>query len=348
MKRQGGGKGTTGGDFDFSLVDPVFEYDLNFGTTNFAPFVENTFRVTERFSITPGVRYEYIHSTIKGYNPTEDNSVAIYSDNSKDRHIFLAGIGGQFNVSSNTNIYANWSQAYRPLDYSSLTPFGTVVTVDPNLKDSKGSNADIGFRGLVKDFLNFDISGFYLQYNNRVGLTVKDDGKGNFYPYRTNVANSVHKGIESYIEFNPVKAFADAKKWSLSFFNSLALINAKYVAGEYVGNYVEYAPTSIHRFGVNGIIGKFSTTFLISSTAKSFGDASNTVTPSTDAIAGVMPAYTVMDWSGTLHVRNYNIKFGVNNLADRKYFTLRTGEYPGPGIIPSIGRSLYIGFGARF
>jgi hypothetical protein len=31
-----------------------------------------------------------------------------------------------------------------------------------------------------------------------------------------------------------------------------------------------------------------------------------------------------------------------------KYFTTRTDEYPGPGIIPAIGRSIYVGFGAKF
>jgi Fe(3+) dicitrate transport protein len=87
---------------------------------------------------------------------------------------------------------------------------------------------------------------------------------------------------------------------------------------------------------------------LISSTAKSFGDAANSKTPSADAIAGIIPAYTVMDWSSTLKIRNFNIKVGVNNLSDERYFTKRTDEYPGPGIIPSIGRSFYLGFGVKF
>ena len=64
---------------------------------------------------------------------------------------------------------------------------------------------------------------------------------------------------------------------------------------------------------------------------------------------GVIPAYTVIDWSASCKFKNnYNIKFGVNNLADNKYFTKRTDEYPGPGIIPAIGRSFYLGFGAHF
>lgn len=348
MKRQGGGKGTTGSDFDFSLVEPAYEYDLHFTTINIAPFIENTFRVTDRLSITPGLRYEYIKSTVKGFNPSYDNSGAVYSDQSKDRNIFLVGVGSQFGITSTTNIYANYSQAYRPLDYSSLTPFATIATVDPNMKDSNGANFDIGYRGSVNDFLNFDVGGFYLQYNNRVGVVERTDALGNQYPYRTNVANSVHRGLEIYMEFNPVKAFADNKNWSLSFFNSLAIIDARYVSGEFDGKYVEYAPTSINRFGTNLVIRKFSTTFLISNTAKSYGDAGNSEKPSADAVAGVIPSYTVMDWSGTIRIKNYNLKMGVNNLADQSYFTKRTDEYPGPGIIPAIGRSFYLGFGAKF
>lgn len=348
MKRQGGGKGTTGADYDFTLLDPAYEYDLDFGTINFAPFVENTFRFGEIFSLTPGARFEYINSTVKGYTPNTDETASVYSDRSKNRYLFLTGIGAQLELTSAVNIYANWSQAYRPLDYSSLTPFGTIASIDPNLKDSKGSNTDLGVRGSAKDFLNFDISGFYLQYNNHVGIIEKSDDSGNFYPYRTNVANSVHKGIESYVEFNPVKAFMGQKKWSVSFFNSLALIDAKYISGEYAGKYVEYAPTVINRFGINGRIWRFSSTFLVSSTAKSFGDAGNSTIPSADGVAGLIPAYTVMDWSASYSKEKFNLKFGINNVADARYFTLRTDEYPGPGIIPSISRSLYIGVGAKF
>src|SRR5205814_4497889 len=48
------------------------------------------------------------------------------------------------------------------------------------------------------------------------------------------------------------------------------------------------------------------------------------------------------DWSSDVCSSDLG---GVNNLADRKYFTKRTTEYPGPGIIPAMGRSLYLSFG---
>ena len=348
MKRQGGGLGTTGSDFDLTLLDPRYEYDLDFTTSNVAVYAENTFHLGDRFSATPGFRYEFLNSTVKGYNPAEDESGVLYSNLSKNRNIFLAGLGLQFKTTSSTNIYGNVSQAYRPIDYSNLTPFGSIITVDKNLKDASGYNADLGFRGSILDYLNFDFGIFYMQYNNRIGLIEISDGNGGTIPFRTNIANSVHQGVESYVEFSPVKAFSSITKWNFSFFNSLAIIDAKYVSGEYRGKYVEYAPTSINRFGSTLAIGKFSTTFLISSTAQSFGDANNSITPSADAVAGMIPAYTVMDWSSTLKIKNFNLKAGVNNLSDERYFTKRTDEYPGPGIIPSIGRSFYVGFGVKF
>jgi Fe(3+) dicitrate transport protein len=78
-----------------------------------------------------------------------------------------------------------------------------------------------------------------------------------------------------------------------------------------------------------------------------YGDASNEKI-SSDPVAGYIPAYTVLDFSATYKIKNYTVKIGVNNLSDKAYFTRRTDEYPGPGIIPAVGRSFYVGFSAKF
>jgi Fe(3+) dicitrate transport protein len=349
LGRNGGGVGTTGSDFDLSLVEPEFEYSYRFTTRNVAAFVENTFRLTDKLSVTPGLRYEYLHSTVKGYKPDEDGNGKLNIGQAKNRHLLLFGIGAQYKMSAFTNFYTNYAQAYRPIDYSNLTPIGSVSKVDPNLKDASGYNADFGFRGSVKNYLNFDVGYFYLAYNNRIGTLLQ-----NGVSYRTNTGNSVNQGLESYLEFNPLKAFSKHKSWSLSFFNSLALIQAKYVSGEIEGvqlkgKQVEYAPKLINRMGATLVISHFSTTFLVSRTGKSYGDALNSEKPNNDYPQfGIIPAYTVMDWSGSLKIKNFTLKAGVNNLGDQRYFTKRADEYPGPGIIPSIGRSFYFGVGARF
>ena len=71
--------------------------------------------------------------------------------------------------------------------------------------------------------------------------------------------------------------------------------------------------------------------------------------PRDGGLQGLVPAYAVWDLSGTYHAaKNLDLKAGVNNLTDAKYFTRRTDEYPGPGIIPSIGRSFYATLAAKF
>ena len=344
FKQQGGGEGTSGTDFNLTISGD-YEYDLDFTTTNVAPFIENIFRVSNRLTITPGFRLEYLRSTGKGYK--EDGGNKIITDENRKRSIPLFGIGSEYNTSSNTNIYANISQAYRPIDYSQLTGFGITSKIDPNLKDANGFNADLGYRGTVKNYLNFDVGLFYLAYNKRIGTVLINQGTANEYTLRTNVANSAHKGIESYVEFNLLKYLNNNSIKGLSIFNSLALIDAKYTSGEFNGNRVEASAKYINRVGLTYSDKKFSGTVQMNNTGDAFGDATN-VRKSDDPVAGYIPAYTVFDLSATYKMNRYALKAGVNNLADKAYFTRRTDEYPGPGIIPSIGRSFYIGVSARF
>ena len=345
FKRQGGGEGTTGSDFDLSITGN-WGYNLDFTTSNFAPFIENIFKISNRFSVTPGFRFEYLKSTAKGYK-TED-TVRLITNENRTRTFPLFGIGFEYKASGSTNIYSNVSQAYRPIDYSQLEPFGTSSKIDPNLKDANGFNADFGYRGTIKNFLNFDIGVFYLAYNNRIGVLVKTNPlTGAQYSVRTNIANSIHKGIESYIEFNLLKYLNAKSTYGLSIFNSFAYIDAKYTNGEFKGNRVEAAAKTINRVGLIFNNRHFSTTFQVNAVGDAYGDASNEKT-SQDPVAGYIPAYTVLDFSSTYRIKNYTIKLGINNLLDKAYFTRRTDEYPGPGIIPSSGRGFYAGVTANF
>jgi Fe(3+) dicitrate transport protein len=345
FKRQGGGEGTTNSDFDLSITGD-WGYNLNFTTTNIAPFAENIFRIGDKFTITPGFRFEYLKSSAKGYKIV--NNVKQIPDENHTRTFPLFGIGLEFKPTHNTSFYGNFSQAYRPIDYSQLEPFGVTSRIDPDLKDAYGFNTDLGYRGTVKNFLNFDIGGFYMAYNNRIGVLVQTDPvTGIDYSIRKNIANSVHKGIESYIEFNLLKYLNGKSKHGLSVFNSFAYIDAKYTTGEFKGNRVEAAAKTINRVGLIYSDKHFSTTFQVNNVGDAYGDASN-VTTSSDPVAGYIPAYTVFDLSATYKYKNYALKIGSNNLTDKAYFTRRTDEYPGPGIIPSIGRSFYLGISARF
>ncbi len=348
LGRQEDGTGTTGSNFDMTIDSDGWGKDMTFTTINVAPFVENIFQVTPKFSITPGFRFEYIHSSVSGHT-LDENDNPIIASGSRNRYLPLAGLGLQYSTTRTTQLYANISQAYRPIDYAALTPIGGTSVIDPNLKDAYGFNSDIGFRGTIKSYVSFDVNAFLLLYNNTIGLVSKIDSLGNEYTFRTNVANSIHAGAETYVEVFPVRMITTSDKYGqFSLYNSFSYVRAKYDEGIYKGNFVENAPQFIERFGATYAIKSFSATFNFSYTSSSFTDAANTVF-SSDAVIGKVPSYMVMDISATYKfLKRFNIKAGINNLANTKYFTLRTDEYPGPGIIPSVGRSFYVGVGARF
>ncbi len=349
LKRQEAGDGSTGTSFDLT---PYSDYGVNlrFNTTNIAPFAENIINLGEHFSVTPGIRFEYLTTAAEGLTEDEDNNDEPLKVNNvkQSRTFILAGSGIQYKFSQKINAYGNYTQSYKPITYSDLTPFGSIAKVDPYLKDSKGDNMDIGIRGQIKNLLNFDVSFFYLNYKNRIGLIERNDNQGNLYAFRTNTGSSEHKGIETYGELNINKLlFPDLKNSKLSIYNSFAYVNAKYKTGEFKGNSVEYAPELIERVGINYWYKGFTANAQYSYQSQTFGDASNTPF-SEDALIGLIPAYHVVDISASYKWSQYQFRFGVNNLTNSKYFTLRTSEYPGPGIIPALGRMFYAGISLTF
>jgi Fe(3+) dicitrate transport protein len=349
FERQEGGEGTNGSDFDLS-VSGEYEDEVDYTTTNIAPFIENVFRINNLLSVTPGFRLEYLKNTAKGYSTEEeedDEEVEIITNENRSRFVPLFGVGMQYKASFNTNVYSNITQAYRPIDYSQLTGFGITSKIDPDLKDPKGFETDLGYRGTIGSVLNFDVSAFYLAYNKKIGVVLMNEGTANEYTLRTNVANSVHKGIESYVEFNVLKYFNSSSSRGLSVFNALSLIDAKYTTGEFKGKRVEAAANFINRVGITYADKKLSGTLQMNNIGDAYGDATN-AKQSDDPVAGYIPAYTVLDFSATYRIKKYSVRAGVNNITNKAYFTRRTDEYPGPGILPSPGRSLYVGIAAKF
>jgi Fe(3+) dicitrate transport protein len=352
-KRQQKGTGTAGSDFDLGLTKG-YNINLNLHTNNYAAFAENIFQVTPRFSITPGVRYEIINSTVGGVIVN-----GIYQISYKGNRSFpLFGIGTQYQVSQTMQLYGNITQAYRPYIYANVTPADQIGVIDPNLKDSKGYDIDLGYRGHFKDLVNFDISAFLLYYGNRVGqLTLKNETGNGTYLYNTNVGNSLAKGVEAYIDASIWKVLTGKRTvFDVKLFTSLAYDHARYTTGminngginvSLAGNHVEGTPDWINRMGLKLIYSNVSTSLQYSYVSSGFSDANNTVFVNT-GLAGVVPAYHVWDWVLNYNfLKQYHFSAGINNLTDATYFTRRINMYPGPGILPADGRTVYISLGVR-
>jgi Fe(3+) dicitrate transport protein len=342
-------KGTTGSDFDLS-IDGRFARDLDFTTENVAVFFENQFKVTEKFSVTPGVRYEYIKNIGEGrYGISNGNDVA-FPDKTVSRSKPLFGLGLEYKFRT-TNIYANITQAFRPVLFSDLTPPTVTDVIDPNLKDASGYNADLGYRGVYKGFINFDVSIFYLSYNNRVGLIRQQSNN----LFRTNLGETRNKGIEGFVDMNITKMIGIEKPYgNLDVFASMSFIDSRYIdfvttETNLAGNQVENAPRYIHNFGMSWGNNNFSATLQYKMSGRIFTDANNTVTPSANGQTGILDGYNIVDFSSEYKfMKNFNVRAGINNFLDKRYATRRSSGYPGPGILPGEGRTFYISIGAKF
>ena len=352
------GSGGAKSDFAFSdatIIDSLSYSRYKFPNHNTALFMENIFRLTDRLSLIPGIRYENIITKSDGfYNAFVQDYAGnliynqLVAENRTSRRSFvIGGLGLSYNAAGDVQWYANISQNYRAINFNDMSIVNPNYRVDPNLKDEKGYSADIGVRGRHGDILNYDISVFTINYANRIGTILqKDTTSPNTYQYTTNISKSRNWGLESFVEVDIWKLIeGGGSKMKLSVFSNFSWIDARYVGSKepaYQNKKVEFVPDIIFRTGINFHKGRWGATAQYAYTGRQFSDATNSTTPSNNGINGMLPSYYVMDFSADYRIsRIFSLSASVNNLSNHIYYTRRADSYPGPGIVPADARSFY-------
>ncbi|MEO9474592.1 MAG: TonB-dependent receptor [Cyclobacteriaceae bacterium] len=368
-RQQGNGPAGNNHNFEYNNPDRLEGSDFDLPGTNVSFFVENIFNLSPKFSITPGARFEYIRTEADGYyrNTTSDlagnvlTDTVIYEELSRSRSFLFGGLGLSYKLNSRVEFYGNYSQNYRSINFNDIRVNNPSLVVDENIQDEFGGNFDLGSRGNIQGFLNYDISLFLLKYNDRIGTVLASEPDPRFnnlidrtYRYRTNIADAQTYGLEAFIEMNLFRIFNSTRDRSdnLSWFINLGLIDSEYQKSEQngiEGNKVELVPMYNIKSGLSYKGDRLSTSLLFTTVAEQYSDASNEEGPVPGAVEGLIPAYTVMDFSAGYKIgKGFKAEAGVNNLLNSKYFTRRAAGYPGPGIMPSDGRSFYFSLGYNF
>jgi Fe(3+) dicitrate transport protein len=351
---QGLGSIGSGPDFDYIDGDENITYDFRFPNKNVALFAENILYVNEKLSLTPGIRYESITTTSKGYYGTIYRDLAgniiettRTDEERKDpRQFLLAGIGVSYKPSPHMDIYSNSSQNYRSITFSDMRISNPSSEIDPDLADEKGYSLDLGVRSEQTTLFNYDVSVFYLNYDNRIGEVQFYNEKNQVLRRRGNIGKAVIQGVEAYGEIDLIGfIYPHQDAWSGVVFNNIALIHSTYKASEapgIVGNTVEFVPKinlkNGIRLGYKNLKASFQYTYL----SDQFTDATNAREGDVSAVVGIIPAYSIMDISLSYQYKKFRVEGSINNFADRMYFTRRATGYPGPGILPSDGRSYFL------
>ena len=359
---QGPGTDGYGPNFDFQYQDyPYYNNQSNYKypNQNISLFTENIFYISDRFSLTPGIRYENIKTESDGYysqinfdnagNVIFDNTV--FENQTRKRSFLLFGLGGSYKPNKYIEMYANASQNYRSVTFSDISIFNPAFVIDPDISDEKGYTIDLGIRGNNKKLISYDISLFHLFYNDRIGFTQIVSPDGNIKSQRGNVGNAVIFGIESIIDFNLNKIFIRDNNFIFNYFINTSVIESEYIKSEtngIAGKRLEFVPKlnikTGTKIGYKNLLLNIQYTYL----SNQFTDSSNSIESNLSGVIGQIPAYDILDFSSSYRLKNYKLEFGINNILDNHYFVRRATGYPGPGIIPSPPRNYYVTLELKF
>lgn len=357
------GDASDGKDADFRFLNPsnLENSDYRFLNKNVSAFCENIFHLTQKWSITPGLRFEHILTSSEGYYKQRvfDNAGNLVAETKnqeqfgRTRNFVFGGMGTNFRINNNYNLYANFTQNYRAINFSDIKIVNPNFKVDNNIKDESGYSADAGFRGNYEGLFTFELTAFFIRYNNKIGQVLRADLPPLYldYRFRGNISDARNIGAEFYGELNlPALWNRNLVHFQWTVFTNLAFVDARYINTDDTSiknKKVEMVPPFMFKCGTQVRYKSFRSSLLFGRIAGHFSDATNAIRTSA-AVEGIIPAYQVMDLSLAYSIKKFTIEGNINNLLNATYFTRRAESYPGPGIIPSEPINFHLTLGYTF
>jgi len=360
--QQGPGSSDSSANFKFSFDNfPNYNNQSSYyyPNLNYSLFGENIFYVSEKLSLTPGFRLEYIKTESDGFykkiNLDGAGNVILNStiedSEIRKRNFFLFGLGASFKPSKSLEVYSNISENYRSVTFADISISNPAYSINPEISDENGYTFDIGLRGSFRKKFSYDLGFFSLFYNNRIGFVQKVFNDGSVKSEKGNVGNAIMYGLESLIDFDLNDIFIKNNDFIFNYFFNSSFITSEYTSSKVPGiegKKVEFVPEfnikSGIKFGYKNLLINFQYSYLSSQ----FTDASNAIKSNLSGVIGEIPSYDIFDISASYSFEKIKIESGINNLLNNYYFTRRATGYPGPGIIPSEPRSFYFSTQIKF
>ena len=293
-------------------------------------FVENKFTFG-KLTITPGFRMEMMSQSIAVSNVGVDQ---VNTRKLSTQPLF--GLGISYDLGHQTSVYANVSQAYRPI------VFGATLIPAPGSKASDLApgltwSYELGMRGTPRRWFTWDSSFFLIDLDNQVGF---EDG------HLDNVGRSINYGWDGAFQLDLIGAM-DAlngthqgeRLGSLNFYTNLSLLKAQLSGPTNDGGRPQYAPPYMLRSGLiykrpSGLKLAFLGTMMGPQNAGDDGNSDYSI-----------PSYTTFDFTAEIPItKNFSVLAALNNVFDTHYFSFVDST----GISPANGRNFYVGGNLKF
>jgi outer membrane receptor protein involved in Fe transport len=211
-----------------------------------------------------------------------------------------------------------------------------TVNAGQDLQAETSYNYEVGFRTTPFEWLSLNISAYRMYFDNKV-VAVSGVNK--------NVGESYHRGVEAEVElgaWNGISVFVNATLQKATFNND----SVRMTTGESAkGNILPNAPQKLAAAGIryrvpmedHKLVFNVSHNYV----GKQYSDIDNTEAGSADGNIGAIPSYHVTNFTVNYGFKKWGVYVNVNNVFDKKYFTLRWQTWN--GIIPSPGRNFMAG-----
>ncbi|MEI1280016.1 TonB-dependent receptor [Leptospira venezuelensis] len=299
----------------------------------YALYVQDSIKLTDKFKVIPGVRYEHIFQGVythrrlatlddvtKGNANSVGQSILVNDANETYTKVVLPGIGLTFDITEKFIWFAGAHTAFSPPTFSTVQ--NPALGLGYKLSAERSNNYETGFRGNITRYFYTQVSTYALYFSNQI-VNTNEAGSG-LGAVPINAGRSVNRGVESNFVFDFGK-FAESK-WEVPLeftYSYTKAISTTYVpvgtiqnadgtvsitnqplyavnsAGNLIkvntnGNYLPYVPMNVF-IGAIGVKSPYGFYARVEYQYfdKQYSDLQNTKNQSTDGSQGVVPAYGI-------------------------------------------------------
>jgi Fe(3+) dicitrate transport protein len=334
----------SGGVLTYNIDSPLHEErgaraDANSGVTRRqmerttrtnSLFAENRFAFG-KFMVTPGVRVESIRQTI---DERKNAGTGTTREDDRTDTVPLFGLGLAYHTSDDSQLYANVSEAYKPITFQEAVPLDASTEVSEDIDPSKILNYELGYRGQTTA-LNWDVSAFLIRYENKFGQLGTNTGVR-----FANTGAGTHKGVDAATELKLANFLQALRPYgNFNLYANVAFLDARYTRGSLEGKTPMYAPKTLSRVGlIHGREARYRVALMGVMVGRHFGTDDN-------SDARELMSYTVFDLTADVNLsKAWLLSAGINNLFDREY----AARVRNDGFVWALDRNYYAGVTYQF
>jgi len=293
-------------------------------------FVQNRVYITQRFIVSPGVRFEsfsYDRNIMRGQFGGGVRDTSIIAGN--DLFQVIPGLGASYQLAEGSSIFAGIHRGFAPPRVKdAVTSTGQALDLDAELS----WNYEVGTRYASSPGVTMELTGFLLDFSNQIiPVSLSSGGTGTGL---VNGGRSRHIGAEAGFSIDVGRMVSS--EYSVILSTSTTYVRATYNADRLVtqagnqenvkGNSLPYAP-ELFVSGSLGLVAPFGGSFQVTGNyvGRQFTDEFNTIAASANGLTGELASHFIIDLSAHYDVvpLNSTLSLSMKNVFDKRFIASR-------------------------